>query len=104
MQISIYRFDPDVDESPRMEDVELDVPEGRDLMVLDVLELLKAQDPSHRVSPFLSRGGVRVGRNQHERQERPGLHYADLRSRVQGQAYVATIAGTAGSFAILSST
>ena len=46
MQISIYRFDPDVDEAPRMEDVELDVPEGRDLMVLDVLELLKAQDPS----------------------------------------------------------
>ena len=46
MQISIYRFDPDVDESPRMDDVELDVPEGRDLMVLDVLELLKAQDPS----------------------------------------------------------
>jgi len=46
MQISIYRFDPDEDESPRMEDTELDLPTGRDLMVLDVLELLKAQDPS----------------------------------------------------------
>lgn len=46
MQISIYRFDPDKDESPRMADMELDLPEGRDLMVLDVLELLKAQDPS----------------------------------------------------------
>lgn len=46
MQISIYRFDPDKDESPRMEDMELDLPAGRDLMVLDVLELLKAQDPS----------------------------------------------------------
>ncbi len=46
MQISLYRFDPDTDESPRMEDLELDLPEGRDLMVLDVLELLKAGDPS----------------------------------------------------------
>ena len=46
MEISVYRFDPDKDESPRMEDMELDLPDGRDLMVLDVLELLKAQDPS----------------------------------------------------------
>ncbi len=46
MQISIYRFDPDKDESPRMEEMALDLPEGRDLMVLDVLELLKARDPS----------------------------------------------------------
>ena len=46
MQISIYRFDPDQDEAPRMDDVDVDLPEGRDLMVLDVLELLKAEDPS----------------------------------------------------------
>ena len=46
MQISIYRFDPDRDESPRMDDLALELPEGRDLMVLDVLELLKAEDPS----------------------------------------------------------
>ena len=46
LQISIYRFDPDRDESPRMDDLTLELPEGRDLMVLDVLELLKAEDPS----------------------------------------------------------
>ena len=46
MQISIYRFDPDRDEAPRMDDLSLELPEGRDLMVLDVLELLKAEDPS----------------------------------------------------------
>ncbi len=46
MLVSVYRFDPDQDETARMEDRELDVPEGRDLMVLDVLELLKAEDPS----------------------------------------------------------
>ena len=46
MHISLYRFDPDTDESPRMDSLELDLPDGRDLMVLDVLELLKAEDPS----------------------------------------------------------
>ena len=46
LQISIYRFDPDRDESPRMDDLALELPDGRDLMVLDVLELLKAEDPS----------------------------------------------------------
>lgn len=46
MQISLYRYDPDTDDSPRMDDLELDLPAGRDLMVLDVLELLKAEDPS----------------------------------------------------------
>ncbi len=46
MQISLYRYDPDADDKPRMEDLELELPGGRDLMVLDVLELLKAHDPS----------------------------------------------------------
>ena len=46
MQVSIYRYNPDVDEVPQMRDMSLELPEGKDLMVLDVLELLKAQDPS----------------------------------------------------------
>ena len=46
MQVSIYRYDPDRDQTPRMEDVEVDLPEGKDLMVLEVLELMKQQDPS----------------------------------------------------------
>ena len=44
MQFSIYRFDPDQDKKPYMQDMTLELPEGKDLMVLDVLELLKAQD------------------------------------------------------------
>lgn len=44
MQVSIYRYDPDKDAAPYMEDVSVDVPEGKDLMVLDILELMKAQD------------------------------------------------------------
>ena len=46
MKVSIYRYDPDADEKARMQDVDVDLPEGRDLMVLDVLELAKARDPS----------------------------------------------------------
>lgn len=46
MQVSIYRYNPDIDEVPAMRDMQLELPEGKDLMVLDVLELLKAQDPT----------------------------------------------------------
>ena len=46
MQVSVYRYDPDTDEVPQMRDMEVDLPAGQDLMVLDVLELLKAEDPS----------------------------------------------------------
>lgn len=44
MQVSVYRYNPDVDEVPQLRDMEVDLPEDKDLMVLDVLELLKAQD------------------------------------------------------------
>ena len=46
MLISVYRYDPDKDITPYMQDFDLEIPEGRDLMVLDVLELLKEQDPT----------------------------------------------------------
>ena len=46
MEISIYRYNPDTDNAPYMQDFDLVIPGGRDLMVLDVLELLKEQDPS----------------------------------------------------------
>ena len=46
MKVSIYRYDPDADEKGRLQDVEVELPEGRDLMVLDVLELAKSRDPS----------------------------------------------------------
>ena len=46
MQLSVYRYDPEKDAAPRQQEYNIDVPEGRDLMVLDVLELLKEQDPT----------------------------------------------------------
>jgi len=46
MEISVYRYNPDTDNAPYMQDFDLEIPGGRDLMVLDVLELLKEKDPS----------------------------------------------------------
>jgi succinate dehydrogenase / fumarate reductase iron-sulfur subunit len=46
MQVSIYRYDPEKDEAPYMQDLEVEIPADRDLMVLDVLELMKAKDPT----------------------------------------------------------
>ena len=44
MQVSIYRYNPDVEQDPIMQDYTVDLPEGRDRMVLDLLELVKQQD------------------------------------------------------------
>jgi succinate dehydrogenase / fumarate reductase iron-sulfur subunit len=46
MQVSVYRYNPDADKEPYIQDFEMEIPGGRDLMVLDVLELLKERDPS----------------------------------------------------------
>jgi succinate dehydrogenase / fumarate reductase iron-sulfur subunit len=45
LQVRVYRYNPETDEKPWMQDIQVDTG-GKDLMVLDVLELLKAQDPS----------------------------------------------------------
>lgn len=45
LKVEVYRYNPDVDKAPYMKSYELDT-QGKDLMVLDVLEMLKDQDPS----------------------------------------------------------
>ncbi len=45
MQVSIYRYNPDKDAEPYMQDYEVDTG-GKDLMILDVLALVKEQDES----------------------------------------------------------
>jgi succinate dehydrogenase / fumarate reductase iron-sulfur subunit len=45
LQVSIYRYNPAVDSEPYMQDYQLDTA-GKDIMVLDALELLKAEDTS----------------------------------------------------------
>ncbi len=44
MKFSIYRFNPEVDKKPYMQDYELDLKETPAAMVLDALKLLKKQD------------------------------------------------------------
>jgi succinate dehydrogenase / fumarate reductase iron-sulfur subunit len=44
MLISIYRYNPETDREPYMQDIDVDMPEGKDLMVLDVLNLIKEKD------------------------------------------------------------
>ena len=46
MLVSIYRYNPEVDTKPSMQEYEVDLREGKDLMVLDVLALVKEQDAS----------------------------------------------------------
>ncbi|MAA63927.1 MAG: succinate dehydrogenase iron-sulfur subunit [Alteromonadaceae bacterium] len=46
MLVSVYRYNPETDNAPYMQDIELEVPAGKDLMVLDILNLLKEKDPS----------------------------------------------------------
>lgn len=44
MLVSIYRYNPETDKTPYMQDVEVEIPAGQDLMVLDVLGLMKEKD------------------------------------------------------------
>jgi len=45
LNVEVYRYNPETDKEPYMKTYELDT-KGRDYMVLDVLEMLKAQDNS----------------------------------------------------------
>ena len=46
MKVSVYRYNPETDREPYMQDVNVELPAGKDLMVLDVLNLIKEQDPT----------------------------------------------------------
>ncbi|MCK5886517.1 MAG: succinate dehydrogenase iron-sulfur subunit, partial [Alcanivorax sp.] len=45
MKVSIYRYNPETDREPTMKEYEVDT-QGKDLMVLDILALVKEQDES----------------------------------------------------------
>ncbi len=46
VQFSLYRFNPETDKAPRMQEMQLEIADGSDMMVLDALILLKEQDPT----------------------------------------------------------
>ncbi|ARS54588.1 MULTISPECIES: succinate dehydrogenase iron-sulfur subunit [Kushneria] len=45
LQVSVYRYNPESDDAPWMQDFQIDT-QGRDLMVLNVLQMIKEQDSS----------------------------------------------------------
>ncbi|WP_053979350.1 succinate dehydrogenase iron-sulfur subunit [Marinagarivorans algicola] len=45
LNVEIYRYNPETDKAPYMKTYEVDT-DGKDVMVLDVLEMIKAQDAS----------------------------------------------------------
>ena len=45
LTVSVYRYNPEIDYEPYMQDFSFD-DEGKDMMVLDVLEKLKVKDPT----------------------------------------------------------
>ena len=58
LQVSLYRYNPETDEAPYMQDFSVDTG-GRDLMVLDVLELIKADHDGSVTYRRSCREGVR---------------------------------------------
>ncbi len=44
MHVSVYRYNPDKDEVPKMTSYEVELPEDRDIFVLDLLHMIKDQD------------------------------------------------------------
>ena len=45
LQVSVYRYNPEVNSAPFMQDFNVEI-DGKDMMVLDVLALIKEQDES----------------------------------------------------------
>ncbi len=46
MKFKIYRYNPETDQAPSMQEYDLDIPEGSDMMLLDAMILLKDKDPT----------------------------------------------------------
>lgn len=59
LEFSVYRYNPDVDDAPRMQDYTLEAEEGRDMMLLDALIQLKekirhCRSVAHAVKAFVA--------------------------------------------------
>jgi succinate dehydrogenase / fumarate reductase iron-sulfur subunit len=46
VKVSVYRYNPETDLKPSMQNFEIEIPDGKDIMVLDVLHMVKEQDES----------------------------------------------------------
>lgn len=78
-QFSIYRYNPDVDNAPRMQEYTLEVPEGRDMMLLDALILIKEQDPTLSFRRSCREGVCGSDGLNMNGKKRTGLYHAIIR-------------------------
>ncbi len=46
MRVSVYRYNPETDEAPFMQEFDIELEQGKDMMVLDLLQLIKKEDPT----------------------------------------------------------
>lgn len=46
MKVNIYRYNPDIDDTPYLQEYEFELRQNEDMMVLDLLEKLKIKDPT----------------------------------------------------------
>lgn len=84
LEFSIYRYNPDVDDAPHMQDYTLEAEEGRDMMLLDALIQLKEKDPSLSFRRSC-REGVCGSDGLNMNGKRFGVHHANLRAESAGQ-------------------
>ena len=59
LEFSVYRYNPDVDDAPRMQDYTLEAEEGRDMMLWQRNTLKASLSPSRRLSVSVSRLSIR---------------------------------------------
>ena len=78
MHFSIYRYNPETDDKPRMQDYDVAL-EPPDRMLLDALVRIKALDDTLTFRRSCPRRRVRLGRDEFQRQERARLHHARRR-------------------------
>ena len=57
LKVEVYRYDPEKDTKPYMDKIQVDIPAGKDLMVLDVLHLIK----EHKIPSLAFRRSCREG-------------------------------------------
>ena len=93
MQVSVYRYNPETDDRPYMSDFTVDIPKGRDLMVLDVMALIKEQDPSVTYRRSCREGVCGSDGVNMNGKKRSGVHHAGIGSRARGEAEASSVAG-----------
>lgn len=84
-EFSIYRYNPDVDDAPRMQDYTLEAEEGRDMMLLDALIQLKEKDPSLSFRRSCREGVCGSDGLNMNGKNGSGLYYPDFGTQPAGQ-------------------